>query len=105
MRPNSSRGCACGLLHGPLRQQRCMDHRMTALDVKHRPHAQPRDEFGRIGSLQHVAEGVGLAPALDPLELGDQMQVMVAEDRDRPLSERAHATVRSERGGVDPSVA
>src|SRR5207249_5245963 len=69
----------------------------SALRRHHPASAQPVDQLARIARIQHVIESIVLAPALESLVLRDEMQVVIAEYRERALAELAHIAQHVER--------
>ena len=70
---------------------------MPCLEVRERAPAQPVDDFVGIGGVKHFEQGVVLARA--PHASGDrqQVQIMVAENRDAALLKRHEPAKRGER--------
>jgi hypothetical protein len=62
----------------------------AVLDVQQRARAKPRRELAAVGRIEQLAQRVALAVPLKALGDGEEMQVVVAEDRDRRLPERPH---------------
>ena len=82
----------------PLRQQAGVHHRAAALGVHHRPRAQPVDQLvAHRARSSTSSKRVVLARSLEALELREQVQVVVAEHRDRALAEIAHEAQHLER--------
>ena len=85
------------MLNAPLRQQTGVNYRVAPFGVHHPASAQPVDQLARIARVQHVIESIVLAPALESFVLRDEMQVVIAEYRERALAELAHIAQHVER--------
>jgi hypothetical protein len=72
-------------------------HGVVALGVHHRTAPHPADQVGRIARLEHIMERVAFLWPLAALELRKQVQVVIAEHRDRPRSKLAHEAQHLER--------
>lgn len=83
----------------PLRQHPCMHHQPAALRDRERTPCKPVDEIVAIRCAEDVVEGV--AAVRSPVTRGDgeQMQIVIAEDRRRAFAHRGHLAQEGERRG------
>src|SRR6266542_655201 len=81
----------------PLRQQARVNQHVIRLDVNHRPVTQPVDELVAIGGREHFCERVVFAFLDNAVCEREQVQIVVAEDRQRALAQITHETQRGKR--------
>ena len=77
-----------------------MHEREAVLDVHERTRAQPIEQLGAIGRREHFVQGVALLRALHALGHAEQVEVVVADHRDRRIAQRAHEAQAGEGVGA-----
>src|SRR6266702_2776105 len=81
----------------PLRQQARVNQHLIRLDVNHRPVTQPVEELVAIWCREHFCERVVFAFLDNAVCEREQVQIVVAEDRQRALAQITHETQRGKR--------
>ncbi len=77
-----------------------MDQREPVLGVHERAIPQPREELVAIGSGEDVIERIALALLLDAFGDAQQMEIVIAEHRDRGVAQGLHVAQARERIGT-----